>query len=119
MFLDACHAEGIEAAVGSRELHDLADPKVGSIFFASCTLQQKSFENEAWKHGAFTKRLLDLLRDEKFDVSGNGLANTDELEPVIKAKVSVLTGQRQRPQVFSPRRLRENDLLEFQNSDAD
>jgi uncharacterized caspase-like protein len=96
-------------------LHDLAAPELGTIFYASCTLQQKSFEREEWNHGAFTKAILDVLSEGKFDVSpANGLASTAELELGVRDKVTTMTKHRQQPQVFSPSRLRDQDLLEFQ-----
>lgn len=114
VFLDACHAEGIGSSAAQNPLHDLAAPELGTIFYASCTLQQKSFEREEWSHGAFTKAILDVLSDGKFDISpSNGLASTAELELGVREKVTTMTRHRQQPQVFSPSRLRDQNLLEF------
>jgi len=115
VFLDACHAEGIGESGSQNPLHDLAAPELGTIFYASCTLQQKSFERDDWRHGAFTRAILDVLSDQKFDISpANGLASTLELEVGVRNKVRTMTGDRQQPQVFSPGRLRDQDLLEFE-----
>jgi len=115
VFLDACHAEGIGESGSQNPLHDLAAPELGTIFYASCTLQQKSFERDDWQHGAFTRAILDVLGDKTFDISPtNGLASTLELEVGVRNKVRTMTGDRQQPQVFSPGRLRDQDLLEFE-----
>ncbi|MEZ6132441.1 MAG: caspase family protein [Planctomycetaceae bacterium] len=115
VFLDACHAEGIGESGSQNPLHDLAAPELGTIFYASCTLQQKSFEREEWRHGAFTRAILDVLGDKTFDISpANGLASVLELEVGVRNKVRTMTNDRQQPQVFSPGRLRDQDLLEFE-----
>lgn len=116
VFLDACHAAGIGSGA-QNPLQDLAAPELGTIFYASCTVQQKSFENDEWNHGAFTKAILDLLGDPKADVvpsTGDGLVSTVELGIGVVDKVSTMTGDRQNPVVHSPNRLRRLNVLEFQ-----
>lgn len=117
VFLDACHADGI-ASGAQNPLQDLAAPELGTMFYASCTLQQKSFENDEWKHGAFTKAILDLLGDPSADVSpstGDGLVSTVELGLGVVDKVSAMTGDRQNPVVYAPDRLSRLNVLEFEN----
>lgn len=116
VFLDACHADGI-GSDSQNPLQDLAAPELGTMFYASCTMQQKSFENDEWKHGAFTKAILDLLNDRNADVfpsTGDGLVSAVELGLGVVDKVSTMTGDRQNPVVYSPTRLRRLNVLEFQ-----
>lgn len=116
VFLDACHADGIGSG-SQNPLQDLAAPELGTIFYASCTLQQKSFEKDEWKHGAFTKAILDVLGDKKADVSpstGDGLVSSVELALGVTDKVSTMTGDKQNPVVYSPKRLQRVNVLEFQ-----
>lgn len=116
VFLDACHADGI-AGGAQNPLQDLAAPELGTVFYASCTLQQQSFENDEWQHGAFTKAILDLLNDKAADVSprtGDGLVSTVELALGVTDKVSAMTGDRQNPVVYAPPKLERINILEFQ-----
>jgi len=117
VFLDACHADGIGTAVSANPLHDLAAPEMGTVFYASCTMQQKSFENDEWQHGAFTRAILDVINDKSADVrpkTGDGLVSTLELAMGVIDKVSVMTGNRQNPVVYSPDRLNQINVLEFE-----
>ena len=117
VFLDACHSAGIGNSATQNPLHDLAAPELGTIFYASCSMRQKSFEQDEWRHGAFTKAILDVLGDKEADVSprtGDGLVSTVELALGVTDKVSTMTGDRQNPVVYSPDRLRRLNVLEFQ-----
>lgn len=116
VFLDACHSAGIGGAGVQNPLHDLAAPELGTIFYASCTLQQKSFEQDEWRHGAFTKAILDVLADKTADISpktGDGLVSTVELELGVTEKVSTMTGDRQNPVVYAPNQMKRVNVLEF------
>lgn len=119
VFLDSCHAEGIRPLTASTTLHDLAAPEMGTVFYASCTMKQKSFEREEWRHGAFTKAILDVLSDRSADVfpkTGDGLLSHMELELGVVDRVSTMTGNRQNPVVYAPQSLRKNNVFEFQQS---
>ncbi|MFN8706303.1 MAG: caspase family protein, partial [Planctomyces sp.] len=118
VFLDACHADGIAVSGTQSPLHDMAAPEMGTIFYASCTLQQKSFEREEWRHGAFTKAILDVLGDTAADVfprTGDGLISTTELSLGVTDRVSTMTGNQQNPVVYSPDRLKLLNILELKN----
>ncbi len=116
VFLDACHSAGVANEGARTPFHDLASAEMGTIFYASCTFQQQSFENDEWKHGAFTKSILDILKDQSSDFSpksGDGFINTLELESGVSDKVKVITGDRQHPVVFTPTALNRFNLLEL------
>lgn len=120
VFLDSCHAEGIRPLTASGVLHDLAAPEMGTVFYASCTMKQKSFEREEWRHGAFTKAILDVLTDRSADVfpkTGDGLLSHIELELGVVDRVSTMTGNRQNPVVYAPQQLRRNNVFEFQDTE--
>ena len=117
VFLDACHSAGIVGGDSRNPLHDLSSPELGTVFYASCTVQQKSFESPEWRHGAFTKAILDILGDPTADFSprtGDGLISTLELEQGVADKVHVITRDRQHPVVFVPPLLGRFNLLELQ-----
>ena len=116
VFLDACHSAGIAGADTRNPLNDLSSSELGTIFYASCTFQQQSFESDQWRHGAFTKSILDLISDETSDFApstGDGLLNTLEVESGISEKVQVLTRGRQQPVVFTPPALRRYNVLQL------
>ncbi|WP_404310249.1 caspase family protein [Neorhodopirellula lusitana] len=102
VFIDACHAGGV--SVGARNfLNELSDPKYGVTFFASCGIRQKSMERAEWNHGAFTKSVLDAMRDKAADISprtGDGLLEPSEINIYVRNQVLELTNRRQDPQVF-------------------
>ena len=116
-FIDACHSAGLADGTIRNPLHDLAAPELGTIFYASCTLQQESFEKEEWRHGAFTKAILDLVADRTRDTSprtGDGFVNAFELAAGVRDSVSVMTGDRQTPVIYAPEAIGRINLLEFQ-----
>ncbi len=115
VFLDACHGAGLADSGDRNPLHDLAAPELGTIFFASSSLQQSSFEHDEWRHGAFTKAILDVLGDRESDFqpkAGDGLINTLELEAGVSEKVRVMTGDRQHPLTYAPPSAKRINLLE-------
>ncbi len=118
VFIDACHAGGISPDARS-PLNELADPKLGVTFFASCELLQKSIERDEWNHGAFTKSLLDALDDRSADISprtGDGLLDSGELTIYVRNQVLVLTGRRQHPVTFVGNRIDDEHVFESQAS---
>ncbi len=116
VFLDACHSAGVVGTDTRSPLHDLAAPELGTVFFASCTLQQKSFESNEWGHGAFTKAILDTASDPAADFAprtGDGLLSTLELESGVSESVRVLTRDQQHPVVFVPANVGRFNVLEL------
>lgn len=116
VFLDACHSAGVANSDMRNPLHDLSSPELGTIFFASSTVQEESFEDAQWNHGVFTKSLIDLIGDEKADFSpqtGDGLLSALELESGVVDRVVTMTRDRQHPVVFVPISLRSNNILEL------
>ncbi len=116
VFLDACYSQGIVGPDGRSPLHDLSSPELGTIFYASSTFQQQSFESDQWRHGAFTKAILDTVADPSADFaprSGDGLINALELQSGVAEKVKVMTGDRQHPVTFLPYAGEPLNLLEL------
>jgi uncharacterized caspase-like protein len=59
--------------------------------------REPSREDPAWGHGAFTKVLLDALRDPAADIERKGLINAAGLAHYVATRVSSLTGGAQTP----------------------
>lgn len=77
VMIDACHSGG--AISGSRSFSDEAASSVmnrlikassGVEIIASCDDQQYSYEDESWGNGAFTKAIIEALRNERVEVDG-------------------------------------------------
>ena len=63
---------------------------------------EEVFEKPEWGHGAFTKRLLDVLRPNDAgvviaDQNGDGYITTDELWSLVPTRVREMTGGKQNP----------------------
>ncbi|HEV7280402.1 MAG TPA: hypothetical protein VGN57_09335 [Pirellulaceae bacterium] len=54
---DPSAARGTRSAVGSAR--SSANPKTGTAAFFACSISERSYEDAAWEHGAFTKAFLD------------------------------------------------------------
>ncbi|SFC87063.1 caspase family protein [Spirosoma endophyticum] len=109
VFLDACHSGSFgKTQVATRALttsmdevvRDFTSAGVGATVFASSTGNEKSQESDEWKHGAFTKALLDGL-DGKADYDHNGVIYTKELDAYITQRVKELTGGTQHPRTYN------------------
>jgi WD40 repeat protein len=117
VFLDICHAGGIERARpgtarsrrprnSSGALRELTSDEIGAVMFGSCGPREKSNESEDWSHGAFTKVVLDAFADSSIDRSADGLLSIDELRPPLERRVADLVarlfGDEQHPSVYRP-----------------
>ncbi len=108
-FLDACHSGSFgKNQVAMRSLtvsmdemvRDFTSAGSGSILFASSSGNEKSQESDDWKHGAFTKALLDGL-EGKADSDHNGVIYTKELDNYITQRVKELTEGSQHPRTYN------------------
>lgn len=77
VMIDACHSGS--AINGSRSFSDEAASSVmnrlikassGVEIIASCDDQQYSYEDDSWGNGAFTKAIIEALRNEQVEVDG-------------------------------------------------
>ncbi len=101
VLLDACHSgattmDGARLAVDATALRaGLAAANVTVL--TSSSGREPSREDPAWGHGAFTKVLLDALRDPAADTERKGLINTNGLAHYVATRVSSLTAGAQTP----------------------
>lgn len=73
----------------------------GAVVFASSTGSQVSVELDEFKHGAFTKALLEGL-DGKADYTKDGVISTSELDVFVSQRVKELTNGEQMPTTVKP-----------------
>ena len=106
VFADACHSAGITGAkVGFDDpLRDLVGPETGAVLFCSSSARQISLEHADWGHGAFTKALLDSLREagSDRDTPPDGYLTVFELSFNIDEQVKKLTRGQQKPRIHKP-----------------
>ena len=108
IFLDACRsANGLDLPVGldfpdytrfSNNVNSEFEDD-STIVYASSGRKQISYESPEWRHGAFTKVLLEGLKGAA-DPYGVGEIRTGELASFLEAKVPILTKGRQTPAWF-------------------
>lgn len=119
LFFDTCHSgQDFRGAKGRKGLAQFSLPEFfsvpaimakginhnqrGTVVFTSSLGDEVSFEDPAWKHGAFTKALLDAVSDRDAKYYADGLLSINELEGAINAGVKKLTGGRQHPACDKP-----------------
>ena len=82
----------------SLEINQL--PKNSAVFFA-CSAQEKAFEHKEWGHGAFTKCLLDAIRENA--ARGKSLMGSiaEDVEPAVERLVASKVDAHQTPRLLS------------------
>jgi hypothetical protein len=106
VFLDTCHA-GQAMSAGTRGVdinslvNDLSSAENGVVTYASSTGLEASQENDSWGNGAFTKALLEGLKD-RADLTGKGKITTAALDLWLSERVKELTGGSQHPVMIRP-----------------
>ena len=99
--LDTCYAGAIQPPSSSAlkvPLRALQEDVVFTV--AASTGEQKSAEQASWRHGAFTKCVLDGLggrADRAPGGNGDGVVTLDELVEYVQQEVPKLTDGRQTP----------------------
>lgn len=101
VLLDACHSGAAAMAGATLNMNstalrmELAAANVTVLTSSSAT--EVSCEDPAWRHGAFTKVLLDALSDPAADSDRNGLIRPTGLARYLINHVHSLTGGKQTP----------------------
>ena len=109
LFLDTCHSGQLgqdlyskSAQVDNTEaLREISSEEYGVVIMAASTGREFSLEHPDWKHGAFTKSLLDALRGQA-DYSEDGVIYLRELDLYVAEGVETLTNGQQHPTTQKP-----------------
>ena len=98
VFADTCHSGAVRGTKSVRRdpWADLVSDEVGGILFASSIARDESLELDEFKHGAFTRAVLDAFEQRKADINGDGFLGINELTYHIPERVKELTQGRQR-----------------------
>ncbi|MGO9172174.1 MAG: caspase family protein [Rhodomicrobium sp.] len=101
-FFDTCFA-GIAAGSGSLDYNKLINGALAAniVVLSSSKGDALSHERDEWKHGAFTKALLEGL-EGKAPHRKSGIVRVDELTLYVKDRVEELTGRKQIPVDLRP-----------------
>lgn len=109
IFLDACHSgqsgydlfefASIKATHINKAVDELMEKEPGVTVMTSSSGKEFSYENPLWKHGAFTKAILEGLNGGA-DFNKDRVINLFELNLYVTERVKELTGGKQHP--FTP-----------------
>jgi hypothetical protein len=111
LFLDACHSGGAAGALAAQKrgnvdmnaiVNDFSTTDSGVVTFASSMGRELSQENPAWGNGAFTKAVLEGIRDGKADIFRKGRITVSQLNAFVADRVAELTDQQQHAVMVSP-----------------
>jgi tetratricopeptide (TPR) repeat protein len=106
LFLDACYSgsslvlgAGLNGAPKAKnvdidiEVKKLINASDSLTIITSSSNTEKSWEDPAWKNGAFTKALKEAMQDGKADKNNNGIIDMNELFAYVSWRVPELVKQ--------------------------
>jgi WD40 repeat protein len=111
LFLDACHAGAVlPSGIHTRgapvdlnsTINDFATAESGLVVYGASTGREFSIESDDWKHGAFTKALIEAIGEGKADIGHQGKITTALLDAYLAERVKELTGGEQHPVMSRP-----------------
>ncbi len=111
LFLDACHAGAILAAATqtrrapvdvNKSVNDFATAESGLVVYGASMGRELSVESDEWKHGAFTKALIEAIGEGKADSLHKGKITTALLDTYLANRVKELTDDQQHPVMSRP-----------------
>ena len=121
IFLDACHSgAALDPGVSTRGLgkvdvntavNDFAQAEGGVVAYAASTGREVSYERDEWRHGAFTKALIEGLGGQA-DLLHKGIVTTSSLDTFLADRVKVLTDNHQHPVMSRPKTVPDFPLAE-------
>jgi uncharacterized caspase-like protein len=120
LIVDTCHAGAVTGA-GPRPRGDVNFDQVlnemkskfrGLYTLAASMGTESSYEDKMWRHGAFTKALLDTLQDK---AAAGKVLTTDDLFNEVKDRVRKLTGDMQHPRMTYTESLTEFPIFLVRN----
>jgi WD40 repeat protein len=105
--IDTCYSGKAAGQRGGGEVditkivNDLSAAENGVVVFSATTGQQTAQERDEWKHGAFTKALLEAMSGE-FDYNEDKAVQVSEINTYLAHRVPELTEHQQNPAVVIP-----------------
>jgi len=109
LFLDTCHAGQVMKLAGIRGsvdinsvINDFTAAEIGAIVFSSSKGNEDSVELSDYQNGAFTKALIEGVKDGRADFLGKKTITPSELDAWVTQRVKELTGGKQHPTMDKP-----------------
>jgi hypothetical protein len=108
IFIDACHsggAKGVSSSAVNDAISELNAQESGLTTIVSSDADELSYEDKAWKNGAFTEAIMKAMVNGKCDTDRNKIVTIDELFSYLRREVpqmvSKVKKQPQNPQMVS------------------
>jgi len=108
VFVDACHSgagEKFNIADLNYEIEKLNKITTGLTTFVSSQGDELSYEDSAWKNGAFTEAIIKGLSEGEADLDKNYIVTVNELSSYLTAEVPRMVldkkGKPQNPKLLS------------------
>ncbi|VFN03096.1 MAG: WD domain-containing protein, G-beta repeat-containing protein, partial [Candidatus Kentron sp. G] len=111
LLADTCHSGSItgkrsltrDASDITDALRDLRELEGGVVVMSAATGREASVEDPRWRHGAFTKALIEGLEAGKANYNKDARIDIKELDLYVTQRVKKLTRGRQHPMTEIPR----------------
>jgi uncharacterized caspase-like protein len=118
VFIDACHSGNVTGGRGSfgdinSAVNELAGTQNGAVVFTSSMGREYSLENPEWKHGAFTKALLDGIGKGEAVKKGKNVISVKSLDLYVSGRVEELTDDKQHPTTVVPPNIPDFNIAVF------
>jgi uncharacterized caspase-like protein len=124
LFLDTCQGGGIEPvrleqfrSVGidnTEAIRELSSEKNGVVVMAASTAREFSIERKEWRHGAFTKAIIEGLDQARADYNGDRIIHIRELDQYVSQRVKELTKGKQHPTTQRPTSISRFPIFQLQ-----
>lgn len=101
LLVDTCHSGNIQGSEKRRDItsaiKSIVHADIGSVIMTATTGKGYSYEKSEWGHGAFTKALLEAIKEGKADYNKDGEISIKEIDLYITNRVKELTKGKQKP----------------------
>ncbi|MEZ4887666.1 MAG: caspase family protein [Chitinophagales bacterium] len=89
IFIDACHSGGARGDMMdiNDAIRQVSQKQNISLTFTSSSQNQLSYEDDTWDNGAFTKALIDGMKNGKADGNGDRIVTVKELSDYVTTSV--------------------------------
>ncbi len=104
LLADTCHSGNI---TGTRRdmtsaIKSIVNAGTGQVIMTATTGNGYSYEEKSWGHGAFTKSLIEGLKEQKADYDEDGMVSIKEIDLYVTNRVKKLTKGKQKPTTIIP-----------------
>ncbi len=113
LLADTCHSggimgDGVRRAMNNnitKAIKELVSTGREQVIMTAATGGSYSLDKDKWKHGAFTKALLEGLGELRADYDRNSIVSIKEIDLYVTKRVKELTKGKQKPTTIIPESL--------------